>query len=60
MSTFCFQVDIVLPETMTLRKSHDIGETLQLKIERLPEVERAFVHVDYETDHSPFHEHKRV
>ena len=54
------QVDIVLPESMLLREGHDIGESLQLKLERLPEVERAFVHLDYETDHSPFSEHKQV
>lgn len=35
-----FQVDIVLPEEMSLREAHDIGEELQKKIERLPEVER--------------------
>lgn len=33
---------------------------LQIKLECLPEVERAFVHLDYETDHSPFSEHKKV
>jgi len=31
-----------------MRESHDLSEALQLKIERLPEVERAFVHIDYE------------
>ena len=50
----------MLPERMRLRECHDIGETLQLKLERLPEIERAFVHLDYETDHSPFSEHKQV
>ena len=33
---------------------------LQVKLGRLPEVERAFVHLDYETDHSPYSEHKQV
>jgi divalent metal cation (Fe/Co/Zn/Cd) transporter len=47
------EVDIVLPPTMQLRESHDIGEALQIKIESLPDVERAFVHVDYETMHKP-------
>ena len=45
---------------MKLRESHDIGESLQLKIERLPEVERAFVHLDYEWEHDPYSEHKQV
>lgn len=47
------EVDIVLPPTMELRTSHDIGESLQQKLESLPNVERAFVHVDYETLHKP-------
>ena len=59
-NNFLVEVDIVLPEDMKLRQSHDIGETLQLKIERLPEVERAFVHLDYESDHHPNSEHKVV
>ena len=36
-----------------LWKSHDVAEKLQNKIEALPGVERAFVHVDYETSHAP-------
>ncbi|KAI9183263.1 hypothetical protein H9P43_004180 [Blastocladiella emersonii ATCC 22665] len=53
------EVDIVLPPDMTLRESHDIGEALQMKLESLPNVERAFVHVDYEFDHSPEHRPKQ-
>jgi len=49
------EVDIVLDPNTPLRKSHDIGETLQIKLEKLPEVERAFVHVDYESTHRPEH-----
>jgi hypothetical protein len=52
---FLVEIDIVLPEEMTLREAHDIGEALQWKIEALPEVERAFVHLDYEVDHKPEH-----
>ena len=40
------EVDIVLPQDMVLSKTHDIGETLQEKLEQLPEVARAFVHID--------------
>lgn len=47
------EVDIVLPPTMELRESHDIGEDLQIKLESLPDVERAFVHVDYDIFHKP-------
>ena len=49
------EVDIVLPQYMVLSKAHDIGETLQVKLEQLPEVERAFVHMDYEYTHKPEH-----
>ncbi|KAJ4724100.1 Metal tolerance protein [Melia azedarach] len=49
------EVDIELPEDLPLKEAHAIGETLQNKIEKLPEVERAFVHLDYECDHKPEH-----
>lgn len=54
------EVDIVLPPEMLLHEAHDIGEALQHKLEMLPEVERAHVHLDYETDHGPEDEHKRL
>ncbi|XP_060066683.1 uncharacterized protein LOC132546968 [Ylistrum balloti] len=59
-SNFLVEVDIVLPEEMKLVEAHDIGETLQKKLERLSEVERAFVHLDYEYEHKPSSEHKTV
>ncbi|KAI9086916.1 hypothetical protein K1719_031077 [Acacia pycnantha] len=49
------EVDIVLPEDMLLNEAHNIGETLQIKLEQLPEVERAFVHIDFEFTHRPEH-----
>jgi cation diffusion facilitator family transporter len=49
------EVDIELPEDLALKEAHAIGETLQIKIEKLPEVERAFVHLDYECEHKPEH-----
>lgn len=49
------EVDIVLPKEMQLGESHDIGEGLQNKLESLPFIERAFVHVDYEVSHKPEH-----
>ncbi|CAH9094624.1 unnamed protein product [Cuscuta europaea] len=49
------EVDIELPEDLPLKEAHTIGENLQIKIEKLPEVERAFVHLDYECDHKPEH-----
>ena len=36
-----------------LWKAHDLSQQLQDKIESLPDVERAFVHVDHETSHRP-------
>jgi len=39
----------------TLRSTHDVAEELQTKLESLPNVERAYVHVDYETSHAPEH-----
>lgn len=49
------EVDIVLPSNMPLKDAHDIGESLQNKLELLPDVERAFVHLDYEVSHRPEH-----
>ncbi|TYK14250.1 metal tolerance protein 4 isoform X2 [Cucumis melo var. makuwa] len=49
------EVDIELPEELPLKEAHAIGETLQIKIEKLPEVERAFVHLDFECEHKPEH-----
>ncbi|KAE8124507.1 hypothetical protein FH972_019385 [Carpinus fangiana] len=57
-SHYFVEVDIVLPEDMYLHKAHNIGETLQEKLEQLPEVERAFVHIDFEFTHRPEHKAK--
>ncbi|KAK7851017.1 metal tolerance protein 9 [Quercus suber] len=51
------EVNIVLPKEMLLNKAHNIGESLQIKLEQLSEVERAFVHIDFECTPKP--EHKR-
>ncbi|CAF3151667.1 unnamed protein product [Rotaria sp. Silwood2] len=59
-SFYLVEVDIVLPEDMLLKEAHDIGEGLQNKLEDLPEVERAFVHIDHEYSHKPVIEHKIV
>ncbi|KAF1965463.1 cation diffusion facilitator 1 [Bimuria novae-zelandiae CBS 107.79] len=49
------EVDIVMDPQETLQSTHDVAEALQIKLESLPDVERAYVHVDYETDHAPEH-----
>jgi len=46
---FLVEVEVVMPRDTILQKSHDVALALQKKIERLEEVERAFVHVDYKT-----------
>lgn len=54
-ANYFVEVDIVLPEDMLLSQAHNIGETLQENLEQLPDVERAFVHVDFEFTHRPEH-----
>ena len=54
---YLVEVHIVLSPDMKLQQSHDIGESLQLKLESLKEVERAFVHCDFEYNHQPQSEH---
>eukprot|EP01027_Heterolobosea_sp_BB2_P020807 GEZU01029716.1.p1 GENE.GEZU01029716.1~~GEZU01029716.1.p1 ORF type:complete len:130 (-),score=31.45 GEZU01029716.1:126-515(-) len=54
-SNFLVEVDVVLRPTMPLREAHDVGESLQKKLETLEDVERAFVHLDYEYSHKPEH-----
>ncbi|KAB8349433.1 hypothetical protein FH972_023460 [Carpinus fangiana] len=49
------EVDIVLDEEMSLRDSHDLGESLQYVLESVPGVERAFVHADYLSVNIPTH-----
>ncbi|KAF1809551.1 cation diffusion facilitator 1 [Eremomyces bilateralis CBS 781.70] len=49
------EVDIVMDADDSLRSTHDVAEELQTKLESLPDVERAYVHVDYETSHAPEH-----
>ncbi|KAL1876704.1 hypothetical protein Plec18167_005112 [Paecilomyces lecythidis] len=49
------EVDIVMDPNETLQATHDVAEELQMKLESLPDVERAYVHVDYETTHKPEH-----
>lgn len=46
---YLVEVEVALPGTMTVVDAHDISLDLQKKIERLENVERAFVHVDYQT-----------
>lgn len=58
-SRFLVEVDIVLPRDMNLETTHGIGESLQQKLEDLREVERAFVHCDWQIQ-DPEVEHRVV
>lgn len=49
------EVDIVLDEGLSLRDSHDVGESLQYVLESVPSVDRAFVHLDYSDYNLPSH-----
>ena len=53
------EVDVVMAPEETLRTTHDVAEELQVKLESLPDVERAYVHIDYETSHKPEHRLKK-
>jgi len=54
------EVDIVLDKDVPLVEAHDVGECLQELIERFPEVERAFVHIDYDYLHHIEHNKKNT
>jgi len=53
------EVDIVMDASTPLHISHDVSELLQNRLEALPHVERAFVHVDYEWEHIPEHRKRK-
>lgn len=50
---FYVEIDVVMDANTPLWKAHDLSQNLQDKIEVLPNVGRAFVHVDHETTHVP-------
>mmetsp|Transcript_23683 Transcript_23683/g.42094 ORF Transcript_23683/g.42094 Transcript_23683/m.42094 type:complete len:475 (-) Transcript_23683:80-1504(-) len=52
---YTVEVEVVLPGDMSVMQSHDIALDLQHKIEALEDVERAHVHVDYQTRDKPEH-----
>ncbi|KAG8882341.1 hypothetical protein FRB97_008355 [Tulasnella sp. 331] len=56
--SYFVEVDIVMPGDTPLWRAHDLSQEMQDKLETLPGVERAFVHVDHETSHAP--EHRKV
>mmetsp|Transcript_12292 Transcript_12292/g.29269 ORF Transcript_12292/g.29269 Transcript_12292/m.29269 type:complete len:455 (+) Transcript_12292:189-1553(+) len=46
---FLVELEVVMPENTPLKTSHDAGMELQYEIEAQEDVERCFVHIDYET-----------
>lgn len=40
------ELHIEVPPELSLKEAHDVGEEVKKRIEEMPEVERAFVHVD--------------
>jgi cation diffusion facilitator family transporter len=52
---FLVELEVVLPKNTLLFESHDLGMELQYEIEARDEVERCFVHIDYES--RPYDEH---
>mmetsp|Transcript_92722 Transcript_92722/g.139095 ORF Transcript_92722/g.139095 Transcript_92722/m.139095 type:complete len:449 (-) Transcript_92722:104-1450(-) len=46
---FLVELEVVMPENTPLKTSHDLGMELQYEIEAREEVERCFVHIDYES-----------
>ncbi|PAV22807.1 CDF-like metal transporter [Pyrrhoderma noxium] len=51
------EIDVVMAADTPLWKAHDLSQQLQDKIEVLPNVGRAFVHVDHETTHTRVTDH---
>lgn len=46
---FLVELEVILPASMSVKEAHDIALGLQQAIERMENVERAFVHVDYKS-----------
>lgn len=46
---FLVELEVVMPMDTLLKESHDLGMELQYEIEAREEVERCFVHIDYES-----------
>ncbi|KAK0405846.1 hypothetical protein QR680_018231 [Steinernema hermaphroditum] len=49
-ANYLVELHVLMDEDLSLKEAHDVSEELQVKIERMPYVERAFVHVDYKMD----------
>ena len=52
---YLVEIEVVMPDSTTLRVAHDVALDLQQKVELLQEVERCHVHVDYDFRTEPEH-----
>ncbi|KAJ2812366.1 hypothetical protein FBU31_006356 [Coemansia sp. 'formosensis'] len=52
------EIDIVMDENTPLYESHDVGEALQILVEKQEGVQRAHVHIDFDFQHPPEHHPK--
>eukprot|EP00511_Aplanochytrium_stocchinoi_P005719 CAMPEP_0204832586 /NCGR_PEP_ID=MMETSP1346-20131115/14227_1 /ASSEMBLY_ACC=CAM_ASM_000771 /TAXON_ID=215587 /ORGANISM="Aplanochytrium stocchinoi, Strain GSBS06" /LENGTH=675 /DNA_ID=CAMNT_0051964505 /DNA_START=121 /DNA_END=2148 /DNA_ORIENTATION=- len=57
---YLVELEVVLPEQMYVSEAHDIALELQKEVEKLHQVERAFVHVDYMTRDENEHKDARI
>ncbi|GMF10678.1 unnamed protein product [Phytophthora lilii] len=48
-SKYLVELEVVVPAEMSVKDAHDIALQLQFKVESVDEMERAFVHVDYQS-----------
>lgn len=49
------EADVVLPVEMPLKAAHDLGEVLTHAIEMMPDIGRAYIHLDYNPSGQPAH-----
>uniref|UniRef100_A0A7S0MQG6 Cation efflux protein cytoplasmic domain-containing protein n=1 Tax=Pyramimonas obovata TaxID=1411642 RepID=A0A7S0MQG6_9CHLO len=57
---YLVELEVVMPPETPLRIVHDVSLDLQTKIEQVPDIERAFVHVDYESREYLEHKEPRL
>ncbi|RLN59660.1 hypothetical protein BBJ29_004009 [Phytophthora kernoviae] len=48
-SKYLVELEVVVPADMSVKLAHDLALQVQFKVENFEEVERAFVHVDYQS-----------
>jgi divalent metal cation (Fe/Co/Zn/Cd) transporter len=54
------ELDMIVDPDLTVAEAHDMAEELQLTVEQMQDVERCYVHIDYEFNHSHANEHLMI